>query len=537
MEPVASAFATIVSLTVAFIQERRSSKAASIEEFEQYLTEQNHQDLLKQIESCRTTGVYVKAILNQQIPLIFKELSKINESLNQIDPMYYFGELKDLATNNKDLLLKAVEKIEQKLQKNPLINQHTVGDRSPAIAAGHSSTVNASIDNSIQTTTNNNVDQSKIQTINGPKIRIGQLIVQDQSTVPPTEPPKSNLADKDKNLKKTIDVFSELDKKIGEVYEQMYDSFTGPLNYLYESLVVQGKKWLGDFGSEGELCLELITLCASPYNQADKPDGLEEALEAIKTCFNQNERSKSKLVSTYPEFTQLLALLLKVNAYANKKENIHKKVSVNEEDNIETSVILDEVPLKNYKTLLDISLFIIAQGKANLVVSFDPKPPAKTKLIDDYWRDPNAILLDSNESALPIGPDEDAQLEEYIRSLLVIMGKDDEESIRFARVVPQLVGEFNRIAVRDPKTKEELLKDLEFLLNDDKKQKYSQKYIYYREGDHQLAGLIEQLTKLDQSLIPIVSWREGGTSFVISPNVATHLIDLSNLIAHQVTKQ
>lgn len=72
---IAELFAAIVSVASAFATGRDINQQIDALEFQRWLIEQGHGQLLEEIENWHVTSVYVKAILNQQLPLIFEKLA------------------------------------------------------------------------------------------------------------------------------------------------------------------------------------------------------------------------------------------------------------------------------------------------------------------------------------------------------------------------------------------------------------------------------------------------------------------------------
>ncbi|MFB9867073.1 hypothetical protein [Vreelandella sulfidaeris] len=72
-------FATIVGLLSAFSSGRNAKKALDLAEFQVWLSEHNHEDVIELINFDANINLFVKAYLNKQIPEIQNKLDTIIE--------------------------------------------------------------------------------------------------------------------------------------------------------------------------------------------------------------------------------------------------------------------------------------------------------------------------------------------------------------------------------------------------------------------------------------------------------------------------
>ncbi len=72
-----AAYATIVGLLSAFTTGRDFQKGLEMAEFEAWLIEHNHHQVMEEIEKDQATSVFVKAFLNREIPEIQYKLDAI----------------------------------------------------------------------------------------------------------------------------------------------------------------------------------------------------------------------------------------------------------------------------------------------------------------------------------------------------------------------------------------------------------------------------------------------------------------------------
>lgn len=70
-------FATIVGLLSAFSSSRGTEQAIDMAEFQVWLSEHNHEDIVRLLNSDAKTNTFVKAYLNQQIPEIQSKLDTV----------------------------------------------------------------------------------------------------------------------------------------------------------------------------------------------------------------------------------------------------------------------------------------------------------------------------------------------------------------------------------------------------------------------------------------------------------------------------
>lgn len=94
-------FAAIVGLLSAFSAGRGAKEALDVSEFQAWLSEHNHIDMLALINSDAKTNVFVKAYLNQQIPEI---QSKLDTLINLVQVIAEDGETKDVEYSGKSFL-------------------------------------------------------------------------------------------------------------------------------------------------------------------------------------------------------------------------------------------------------------------------------------------------------------------------------------------------------------------------------------------------------------------------------------------------
>jgi hypothetical protein len=86
MDPLstATAFATIVGLIGNFSAERRNAASANYEEFMEWLTKNNHQELVALITQSNTTATSIKALLNEGREELIARLQSLDASLAQL---------------------------------------------------------------------------------------------------------------------------------------------------------------------------------------------------------------------------------------------------------------------------------------------------------------------------------------------------------------------------------------------------------------------------------------------------------------------
>ena len=129
---IAPSFATIVSLASAFSTGRDVNHNTSLIEFQNWLVENGHQNLSDEIASSRSTGIYIKALLNQQLPLIIEAINELKSQSVDL-PV----KMQSLLGVHSEVLLQALDRLEQKISvaSHTQYNQQTSsGDRSPNVA-------------------------------------------------------------------------------------------------------------------------------------------------------------------------------------------------------------------------------------------------------------------------------------------------------------------------------------------------------------------------------------------------------------------
>lgn len=77
-------FAQIVGLLSAFSSGREAREALELAEFQNWLSQHNHQDIIRLIESDSNTAIFVKAYLNKEIPEIQGKLDKIIDLISTL---------------------------------------------------------------------------------------------------------------------------------------------------------------------------------------------------------------------------------------------------------------------------------------------------------------------------------------------------------------------------------------------------------------------------------------------------------------------
>lgn len=116
--PIIEAFATAVSLASDFSAGRDGKELVNLIEFQAWLIESGHQEIADAIEQSQATSIYIKALLNQQLPLIIESINEISQKTSAI-PI----SLESLLITQSDVLLKAVIGLEKKsmmLQKRAM---------------------------------------------------------------------------------------------------------------------------------------------------------------------------------------------------------------------------------------------------------------------------------------------------------------------------------------------------------------------------------------------------------------------------------
>ncbi|MDO8345857.1 MAG: tetratricopeptide repeat protein, partial [Cellvibrio sp.] len=129
--PLIESFASAVSLASAFSGGRDVKKNVDLLEFLTWLVEQGDRELAAAIENSTGTSIYIKAILNQQLPLIFESLNKIAEFNSDLPRT-----IKTLMNTNTDILIEVLSELEQRIAEyKPDISNYlsSNGNRSPCI--------------------------------------------------------------------------------------------------------------------------------------------------------------------------------------------------------------------------------------------------------------------------------------------------------------------------------------------------------------------------------------------------------------------
>lgn len=93
--------ATIVGLLSAFSAGRDAKKTSDIAEFQTWLSEHNHEDIVKLVTSDAKTNIFVKAYLNQQIPEI---QSKLDRLINLVQVIANNSEANEVEYSGKHFL-------------------------------------------------------------------------------------------------------------------------------------------------------------------------------------------------------------------------------------------------------------------------------------------------------------------------------------------------------------------------------------------------------------------------------------------------
>jgi hypothetical protein len=94
-------FAVIVGLLSAFSSGREAKAALDIAEFQGWLTEHNHEDIVQLLNSDMKTNIFVKSYLNQQIPEI---QSKLDTIINLVQLMANDGDSVEVEYSGKHYL-------------------------------------------------------------------------------------------------------------------------------------------------------------------------------------------------------------------------------------------------------------------------------------------------------------------------------------------------------------------------------------------------------------------------------------------------
>lgn len=145
--PIIESFASAVSLAAAFSGGRDVKKNVDLLEFLSWLVEQGDQELAAAIERSTGTSIYIKAILNQQLPLIFESLNNIAEFNSDLPRT-----IKTLMNTNADILIGALSDLEQCISEaEPDVSNHlsSSGDRSPIIVNSGNGNVDVHVGDTI----------------------------------------------------------------------------------------------------------------------------------------------------------------------------------------------------------------------------------------------------------------------------------------------------------------------------------------------------------------------------------------------------
>ena len=94
-------FAVIVGLLSAFSSGREAKSALEIAEFQSWLAEHNHEDIVQLLNSDMKTNIFVKSYLNRQIPEI---QSKLDTIINLVQVMANDSESGEVEYSGKHYL-------------------------------------------------------------------------------------------------------------------------------------------------------------------------------------------------------------------------------------------------------------------------------------------------------------------------------------------------------------------------------------------------------------------------------------------------
>jgi tetratricopeptide (TPR) repeat protein len=151
--PIIEAFVTAVALASNFGAGRDGKKVVDLVEFQTWLIESGNQEIADAIEKSQATSIYIKALLNQQLPLIIESINEISQKASGI-PI----SLEALLNTQADVLLKAVNNLERKitdLAQTSSVNQRSTGDRSPNIVQQGNGNFHLNLGDTIATQVNN----------------------------------------------------------------------------------------------------------------------------------------------------------------------------------------------------------------------------------------------------------------------------------------------------------------------------------------------------------------------------------------------
>jgi tetratricopeptide (TPR) repeat protein len=144
---IIESFASVVSLASAFGSGRDAAKIIDLLEFQNWLIDCGNKELADAIEESQTTSIYIKAILNQQLPLIFEALNNVAEFNSDLPRT-----IKTLMNTNADILVDALSDLEQRIvASKPDISNHlsSNGDRSPIIVNSGNGNVDVHVGDTI----------------------------------------------------------------------------------------------------------------------------------------------------------------------------------------------------------------------------------------------------------------------------------------------------------------------------------------------------------------------------------------------------
>ncbi len=133
-------FATIVSLVSAFMTGRDVATNTELVEFQTWLSEAGHGELKQAIEDSHTTAIYVKALLNHQLPQIIEKLNTFLDKQNTLSKS-----IASLVTCPDDILRKGAVLFEQDCinTKAPReVELPSMRDQSPNIHTAGNVTIN-----------------------------------------------------------------------------------------------------------------------------------------------------------------------------------------------------------------------------------------------------------------------------------------------------------------------------------------------------------------------------------------------------------
>lgn len=151
---IIESFATAVSLASDFSAGRDGKKIVDLVEFQTWLIESGNQEIADAIEKSQATSIYIKALLNKQLPFIIESINEISKNTSGI-PI----SLESLLNTQADVLLKAVNCLDRKitgLAQTSSVNQSSTGYRSPNIVQQGSGDFHLNLGDRIDTQLINN---------------------------------------------------------------------------------------------------------------------------------------------------------------------------------------------------------------------------------------------------------------------------------------------------------------------------------------------------------------------------------------------